>query len=535
MSILFLASANPPSVTGSMIGGLCAALIAALWLVTFHKKFFISITKTLTYNPYGIYTDFSEVFVTHFWFLVKGLFVFGNRESTRLEMEQRVTNRFLEHFLRDQPAELQKLHQHPESIGHNVLITHSCRSIFYYVIRSFLEQAQRTKGEATIRIATATVHFGSFYRLLRGMEKSLNCTIEFYEIDLKAKDWTLDQDSIDEQELVKCDVIIAQHLFGVPFQQERMFALGRKHNIPIVEDCVQSGSLFGKYRGDQRSDVVIYSGGLDKTPSCFGAGFGYFRKSEHGMDLFDKCRKIHNDFPVDTWKARFIGCINQTLHLMIGKNIFFINSLIGLLAYVYVSERGDYIKWYPMGLKIRKAKSFTPFQHAESGFCRRPSVYQLMSMMHGMSEKKKARYADVAQNEVDGRDLLLKNIPSRFHAKLFPWWTKEVLQAHRDNGGISEFSWVFSTTKDEKERMTLCQFMNDEFLVALINTTWEYHEFSKLPVGREINENLVYLPNINQLKPSEIVYVAKALTKYCLSLEAKGQPAVTVGTAKKGN
>ena len=535
MSMLFLSSASPPSPTVSMLGGICAALISSLWLITFHKKFFISIMKTLTYNPYGIYTDLSEVFVTHFWFLVKGLFIFGDTESKRLAMEQHVTNRFLEHFLRDQPTELKKLQDQSESRQHNVLITHSCRSIFYYVIRSFLEQAQRTKGEATIRIATATVHFGSFYRLLRGMEKSLNCKIEFYEIDLKAEDWTMDQDSIDEQELVKCDMIMAQHLFGVPFQQDRLFELGRKHNIPILEDCVQSGSLFGKYRGDSRSDIVLYSGGLDKTPSCFGAGFGYFRKSEHGMDLFNKCRKIHNDFPVDTWKARFIGCINQTIHLMIGKNKFYINSLVGLLAYVYVSERGDYIKWYPMGLKIRKAKSFTPFQHAESGFCRRPSLYQLMSMMHGMSEKKKARYAAVAEHEVNGRDLLLKNIPSRFHAKLFPWWTKEVLQAHRDNGGISEFSWVFSTTKDEKENMTLCQFMNDEFLVGLINTTWEYHEYTKLPVGKEINENLVYLPNINQMKSSEIIRVAKSLTKYCQCMEDK-EHALTVGVAaKKGN
>jgi hypothetical protein len=46
---------------------------------------------------------------------------------------------------------------------------------------------------------------------------------------------------------------------------------------------VQSGSLFGKYKGDTRGDVVLYSGGLDKTPAaCFGAGFGYFRESAYG-------------------------------------------------------------------------------------------------------------------------------------------------------------------------------------------------------------------------------------------------------------
>ena len=31
------------------------------------------------------------------------------------------------------------------------------------------------------------------------MEKSVNCSIEYYEIDLKEEDWTLDSDMIDEQ------------------------------------------------------------------------------------------------------------------------------------------------------------------------------------------------------------------------------------------------------------------------------------------------------------------------------------------------
>ena len=171
-----------------------------------------------------------------------------------------------------------------------------------------------------------------------------------------------------------------------------------------------------------------------------------------------------------------------------------------------------------MALKVRKAKAITPFQHAESGFCRKPSLYQLMSMMHGMSDKKRDQYARIAKSEVERRDLMLKNIPSHFHRTLFPWWTNDVLKAHRENGGISEFSWVFSADKD---RLGLMQFMNDEFLVALINTTWEFHEFTKLPVGKDINENLVYLPNINHMNQSEIVNVAQILTKYCEFLEEK--------------
>jgi hypothetical protein len=500
------------TMTGSLIGGFSALLIAALWIFTFHQKFVISIYRTLTYNAYGIHSSLREVFTSHYWFLLKGIFV-RNKEGMRLELEQTVQNRFLELFL----------HEHQDKTlatqkSHNVLISHSCRSIFYYVIKTTLEKALETRGESRIKIALATVHFGSFYRLLRGMEQSLKCTIEFYEVDLKEEDWMLDQDSFVEKELASCDLIIAQHLFGVPFEQERFFALGKKLNLPIVEDCVQSGSLFGKYKSDARSDVVLYSGGLDKTPSCFGAGFGYFRQSFHGKELYDKCSKMHQCLPVDPWKSRFIAVVNQTLHLMIGKNICYINCFIGLLAYVYCSERGDYIKWYPMGLKVRKAKSIEAFQHSESGFCRKPSLYQLWSMMYGMSPKKTLQYPKIAKSEVESRDLLFQHIPEQFHKKLFPWLTPKVLQAHRDNQGISEFSWVFALDND---RMYLLEFMNDEFLVGMINTTWEFNEQTKLPVGKDINENLVYLPNLHHLKPSEIVYVAGVLTRYCYSLEDK--------------
>ena len=120
------------------------------------------------------------------------------------------------------------------------------------------------------------------------MEKSTGCVIEYYEIDLREEDWTLDSDSIDEAELASCDLIMCQHLFGLPFRQERLFEVGRRSGVPILEDCVQSGSLFGRYTGDPRSDVVMYSGGLDKTPQCFGAGFGYFRDSHFGNHLYEK-------------------------------------------------------------------------------------------------------------------------------------------------------------------------------------------------------------------------------------------------------
>ncbi|KAG7345577.1 DegT/DnrJ/EryC1/StrS aminotransferase family protein [Nitzschia inconspicua] len=490
---------------GTFIGMAASTVAVLLWLLTFHKRFFISIVKTEKVAAYGVYTEWGEACRTHFWYLIKALFP-GNSPSTqdRLTLERQVQEAFHQQFGSDQ--------------GGNVLIAHSCRSIFYYVIRYFLSNAKEVHGRRTIRICLPSLHFGSFYRIIRGIEKSLDCCIELYEVDLNENDWTLDQDSVDEEEFKKCDLLMCQHLFGLPLNQDRLVKMARKFDIPILEDCVQSGSLFGKYRGYAESDIIMYSGGLDKTPPCFGGGFGFFRNTPWGMKIYEHCNSLHNALPLDTWQGRFMTCFNIMVHLMIAKDSFGFNSLMGLVSYVWLTERGDYINWYAMSLKVRKAKAITPFQHTESGFLRRPSAYQLQSMLYGLSRKE--RLKEVAQHEFRSRELLLSTIPPKYHRALFPWMTAGVLEQYKEMQGVSEFSWVVSPIGD---RMHLCQFLNDHFIVVMINTTWEANEKSKSAVGKCVNDNLIYLPNINEATDELIVRVGKALTMYCQDLEKTGE------------
>ena len=349
----------------------------------------------------------------------------------------------------------------------------------------------------------------------------MNCVVEFYEIDLKEEDWTLDQDSIDPEELKTCHIILCQHLFGYPFGQDRLFELGKKYNIPILEDCVQSGSLFSNYKGDPRSDIVMWSGGLDKTPQTFGGGLGYFRQTPAGTRLFQKCHAYHESLPIDTWGARFTNCIAQTIHLMMAKNYFGINNLLGLIAYVWISHRGDPIKWYALSLKVRKAKTIAPFQHSESGFLRKPNVCQLRSILYGLTTKK-PHYRTIALREIVAREILLSCIPPEFHRHLFPWLTPQVVQRHRDNMGISEFTWVVnprgssSSSTGGDDRMELCEYLNDHYIVTMINTTWESDDKTTKHVAKDtINNNLIYLPNLNQMNDAQIRYTASILTKFC--------------------
>ena len=65
------------------------------------------------------------------------------------------------------------------------------------------------------------------------------------------------------------------------------------------------------------------------------------------------------------------------INLMVAKNSFGINNLVGVIAYVFASERGESIQWHSISLKFRKSKAVAAFQHAESAFLRKPSIFQL--------------------------------------------------------------------------------------------------------------------------------------------------------------
>ena len=75
---------------GTLIGVLASITAVGLWLITFHKRFFISMYKTTKYNAYGVYCDWGEAFTCHFWFLFKGLFTGKPTEETNKLIDEAI-------------------------------------------------------------------------------------------------------------------------------------------------------------------------------------------------------------------------------------------------------------------------------------------------------------------------------------------------------------------------------------------------------------------------------------------------------------
>lgn len=464
-------------------------LVGLTALLREHWNFVVSLFSTMKVTGYGVYVDMFTICTVYVWCLVKGNFVDRHDVLRSVETDLRQVLR-----LTDKDGE------------DRVVVTHSCRTIFHLTVQGLLDEAKKRTGKRKIRVATTSVHFGSFFRLLSTLP---DAEVEYYEVDLNPDDWSVDQGAIDEKEIMKCDLVLCQNLFGVPLVQDALFKLGRKHNVPVMEDCVQSGSLYGNYKGHPLADFVVWSCGLDKTPSCLGGGLGHFRSTPQGTRLYRMVKERHDTLPVDTLRDRAIAVCNQTLHVMLARNAFGIIWIFGCLAYYFFSrKRHDNIQWYEMSLSIRKDKKFTPFQHATSKFCRQPSPFQLLSIQYGMNLKN--MYLRIAAHEQWARTTLLSNIPSEHHAKLFPWLTNSVLEQHRSNGGVSEFTWVAAPSAERRQH--LCQFLNDHYIITMINTTWECTQ--QMPTGQGVCDTLVYIPNLNHMRKGQLQYLAKVLTKW---------------------
>jgi hypothetical protein len=239
--------------SGGVIGA--ASTVLSLWLIALHKNLLVSLSSTRKVTGYGVYTDFGEALRTHFWYLLRAKLP-GYKEQPRPSLEQEVKDIFLAQFLEKDVLQVKAL----EDSEKQVLVTHSCRSIFYYLIRTLLEESKEKTGKMKIKMALPAVHFGSFYRLLKSMEASMNCVIEFYEVDLKEGDWTLDSDSIDENEIKSCDLIVSILLYRCLLKV--WIYIQFEFSLSFNSSCVNtfSGSLFRKtgYLNWERNSIFLF-------------------------------------------------------------------------------------------------------------------------------------------------------------------------------------------------------------------------------------------------------------------------------------
>ena len=92
-------------------------------------------------------------------------------------------------------------------------------------------------------------------------------------VDCTAGTWEIDPDKIEEKITKKTKGIIGVHLYGQPFEFDRVKEIADKHKLFVVEDCAQAHGA--QYKGrlvGSLGEMGCFSFYPGKNLFCFGEG-----------------------------------------------------------------------------------------------------------------------------------------------------------------------------------------------------------------------------------------------------------------------
>jgi len=105
----------------------------------------------------------------------------------------------------------------------------------------------------------------------------------------------------------KTKLLLITHLFGAIMDTKALLNIAKLHNLIVIEDCAQAYD--GIYKGDLKSDVVLFSFGLIKTNTALTGAILCIRNEQ----LFAAVKILNNRLPVQKGDRYFKKIINATL------------------------------------------------------------------------------------------------------------------------------------------------------------------------------------------------------------------------------
>lgn len=127
-------------------------------------------------------------------------------------------------------------------------------------------------------------------------------------VDCTADTWEIDPDKIEERITNRTKAIIGVHLYGQPFEFNKVKEIADKHNLYVVEDCAQAhGALYdGKMTGSL-GELGCFSFYPGKNLYAFGEGGSV------------TCKKQEYYEAITTYKNQ--GCKTRYYHDVVGYNM----------------------------------------------------------------------------------------------------------------------------------------------------------------------------------------------------------------------
>ncbi len=108
-------------------------------------------------------------------------------------------------------------------------------------------------------------------------------------VDVDSETFNLDPLKIEEKITKNTKAIIAVSIYGLPFDQDPIYKIGKKYNIPIIEDHAQT--MLAKYKGKIVGSTNGFSSWSFESTKHLSSGEGGILMTNN-KDLASKARKI---------------------------------------------------------------------------------------------------------------------------------------------------------------------------------------------------------------------------------------------------
>jgi len=329
----------------------------------------------------------------------------------------------------------------------SVLIGVSCRTVF----DNFLSVCKELTPSKTRVLATPMMHT-SFPKAV-----TFNAlTMDLMDVDLRTFQFAFDETKYDPSLYL---AVVITHAFGRAFETDAIVNWAKANQIPVFEDAVQA-QMFPLYKGNPKTDIVGYSGGLDKIPASFGCGPALVRNPTIRSALVAKL----NQLPHQSHFFRFKKLVESSF-------LFIAYCCVPLTAIVTSILPLLGLKVHQLAMAVRKNAS--GFIHDRDLYMKRPSLAGIKSILNALTKDWTVNHKIMSQQF----KVLRKNINENVRKLSFPWI--------KNFDTIEDSCFYFHLYTEEPVKMM--EFLDSKGYIIIPQQSW-YDPGDNAPGAKEISK-----------------------------------------------
>ena len=383
------------------------------------------------------------------------------------------------------------------SKNHDIDVYYSARGVLRLVLEKIF--LNNPSNKRILTIGCNSIHAKPMQKAIKSFEKDHpGCEIKYVFIKMDSE---YSFGDIPE-DISKCDILILYHLWGFAYDFEKLIQVAKDSNILVFEDLVQAGGMVPfsdtPFLGHEGSDILVWSGALDKTISTIGNGFfidkNKFLTQEFINDHSDGSRTSFQRFHKLLWG--FVGVI-------VLRNAFHLWNMFIIIYHTLGFSVLEAVNW----LLSNRGKSF---DHGVT--LAQPSLAALYSVRFTIWMDD---YALIERTEKEKLKFFRQNLPDDVWSTLFP----HIANRNSDKTdyftkGISEFFYCFDTFG------SLQPFLEEKGFICVKQQSWMAYENDR-PQSKEqmLLDGMLLLPNFHFMSNNDILELAKLLKKYYRSFK----------------